>query len=121
LDDTSAQPAHTPMSAIILGFTLLGYTFLGVNIRNNPPTSPPSQGGRALPCSKGLISQLSSQGTYSQPQQTMDGRPPTMPYMTSLKIVNLTKLTKDSILCDPTWPNMPTKLPYDIPKFEGKL
>jgi hypothetical protein len=26
----------------------------------------------------------------------------------------------DPILHDPTWPNMPTKLPSDIPKFEGK-
>jgi hypothetical protein len=26
----------------------------------------------------------------------------------------------DPILHDPTWSNMPTKFPSDIPKFEGK-
>jgi hypothetical protein len=39
-----------------------------------------------------------------------------MPYLSSLNIHDLTKPTND-----PTWPNMPTKLPLDIPKFEGKL
>jgi hypothetical protein len=33
---------------------------------------------------------------------------------------DLRKLTNDPILHDPTWPAMPTKLPSDIPKFEGK-
>jgi hypothetical protein len=44
-----------------------------------------------------------------------------MPYFASLNILDLNKLTNDPILHDPTWPNMPTKLPLDIPKFEGKL
>jgi hypothetical protein len=43
-----------------------------------------------------------------------------MPYLASLNIPDLTKLTNDPILHDPTWPAMPTKLPSDIPKFEGK-
>jgi hypothetical protein len=43
-----------------------------------------------------------------------------MPYLASLNIPDLTKLTNDPILHDATWPNMPTKLPSDIPKFEGK-
>jgi hypothetical protein len=43
-----------------------------------------------------------------------------MPYLASLNIPNLSKLTNDPILHDPTWPAMPTKLPSDIPKFEGK-
>jgi hypothetical protein len=43
-----------------------------------------------------------------------------MPYLASLKIADLSKLTNDPILHDPTWPAMPTKLPSDIPKFEGK-
>jgi hypothetical protein len=38
-----------------------------------------------------------------------------MPYLASLNIHDLTKLMND-----PTWPNMPTKLPSNIPKFEGK-
>lgn len=44
-----------------------------------------------------------------------------MPYLASLNIPDLTKLANDPILHDPTWPTMPTKLPLDIPKFEGKV
>ena len=43
-----------------------------------------------------------------------------IPYLASLNISDLSKLTNDPILHDPTWPAMPTKLPSDIPKFEGK-
>jgi hypothetical protein len=45
---------------------------------------------------------------------------PPIPYLASLNILDLTKLTNDLILHDATWTNMPTKLPSDIPKFEGK-
>jgi hypothetical protein len=45
---------------------------------------------------------------------------PPMPYLVSLTILDLSKLTNDPILHDPTWSNMPTKLPSNIPKFEGK-
>jgi hypothetical protein len=44
-----------------------------------------------------------------------------MPCLASLNIPYLTKMMKDHILHDPTWLNMPTKLPSDIPMFEGKL
>jgi hypothetical protein len=44
-----------------------------------------------------------------------------MPYLAPLNIPDLTKLTNDTILHNPTWPAMHTKLPLDIPKFEGKL
>jgi hypothetical protein len=47
--------------------------------------------------------------------------PPQIPYLASLNIPNLTNLTNDPILHDPTWPKIPTKLPLDIPKFEGKV
>jgi hypothetical protein len=54
----------------------------------------------------------------------MDGTNPppnlTIPYLESFNIPDLTKLSNDPILHGPTWPNMPTKLPSDIPKFEGK-
>jgi hypothetical protein len=64
------------------------------------------------------------QGSGPLPAHTMAGTnpppPPPMPYLASLNIPDLSKLTNDPILHDPTWPNMPTKLPSDIPKFEGK-
>jgi hypothetical protein len=43
-----------------------------------------------------------------------------VPYLASLNILDLSKLTNNPILHDPTWLAMPTKLPLDIPKFEGK-
>jgi hypothetical protein len=46
---------------------------------------------------------------------------PPMPHFASLNIPDLSKLMNEPILNDPTWPNMSTKLPSDIPKFEGKL
>jgi hypothetical protein len=120
LVDTSTQPSHTPVSAMVLGSTFLGSTLLGTNTQHNSQTIPPPQGGRAPPSSQGTSSQPSSQGTFHQPSHTMVGTPPSMPYLASLNIPYLTKLTNDPILHDPTWPNMPTKLPSDIPKFEGK-
>jgi hypothetical protein len=54
----------------------------------------------------------------------MDGTNPPlplqMPYLASLNISYMIKLTNDPIFHNPTWPAMPTKLPSDIPKFEGK-
>jgi hypothetical protein len=120
LDDTSAQPSHTPVSVIVIGSSFLGSTFLNNIIQRNPPTSPPPQGGGNQPLSQGTRSQPSPHGTFYQPSHTMVGTPPSMPYLASINIIDLTKLMNDPILHDRTWPNIPTKLPYDILKFEGK-
>jgi hypothetical protein len=42
------------------------------------------------------------------------------PYLESLNIPDLTKLTNDRILHDATFPNVPIKFPSYILKFEGK-
>ena len=42
------------------------------------------------------------------------------PFLAALNLLDLTKLTNDPIAHDPSWPPMPTKLPYDIPNIEGK-
>jgi hypothetical protein len=65
---------------------------------------------------------LSGSGTQNIPTMAGTNLPPQpqMPYLASLNIPDLTKLTNDPISHDPTWPAMPTKLPSDIPKFEGK-
>jgi hypothetical protein len=54
----------------------------------------------------------------------MDGTNPPMPlhmpYFSSVNITDLSELTNDPILHDPTWPAMPTKTLLGIPKFKGK-
>ena len=44
-----------------------------------------------------------------------------LPFMAHLNLPNLARLTNDPILHQYFWPPMPTKLPSDIPKFEGKV
>jgi hypothetical protein len=94
------HPIHH-VSATVLGSTLLGSTLLNTNIPNNPPTSPPSQGGGAQPSSQGMSSQPSSQGTTSQPSHTMVAPTPNFPYLASLNIPYLTKLMNDPIYMIP--------------------
>jgi hypothetical protein len=115
------------VSATILGSSLLGSTFLGSNTQGNPSVGSPSQGGRSQTYSQGRSTHPLniSQVTSPLPTHTMDGtnpmpKPP-FPYLASLNIPDLTKLMNDPILHDATWPNMPTKFPLDILKFEGKL
>ena len=46
---------------------------------------------------------------------------PGLPFLAMLNLPDLSRLTNDSVAHDPAWPAVPTKLPLDIPKFEGKL
>ena len=39
----------------------------------------------------------------------------------TLNLPDLSRLTNDPVAHDPAWPAVPTKIPLDIPKFEGKL
>jgi hypothetical protein len=45
---------------------------------------------------------------------------PRLPFLAMLNLPDLSKLMNDPVSHDPTWPPVPTKLPSDIPKFEGK-
>jgi hypothetical protein len=45
---------------------------------------------------------------------------PRLPFLETLHFPDLSKLMNDPIHHDPSWPAVPTKLPSDIPKFEGK-
>jgi hypothetical protein len=45
---------------------------------------------------------------------------PRLPFLATLNLSDLAKLMNDPMSHDPTWPPVPTKLPSDIPKFEGK-
>jgi hypothetical protein len=48
-------------------------------------------------------------------------QPPNLPYMASLNIHNLMKLTNNPILHNLVWPPMLTNIPLNILNFEGKL
>jgi hypothetical protein len=119
-----APPSHTPVSATILGSSFLSSTLLGSTSQGHPFTHSPLHGSRGP---------TSSEGGSTNPPTPLKGQvhntlwpelilppPLQMPYLASVNIPDLTKLTNDPILHDPTWPAMPTKLPSDIPKFEGK-
>jgi hypothetical protein len=114
------------VSATILGSTLLGSTLLGSTSQGQTSPHSPLHGSRGPTSSQGGSTNPPSppQGSGTQNTHTMAGTnpppPPQMPYLASLNIPDLTKLTNDPILHNPTWPAMPTKLPSDIPKFEGK-
>jgi hypothetical protein len=43
-----------------------------------------------------------------------------LPFLATLDLPDLSRLTNDPILHSPYWPVIPAKLPSDIPKFDGK-
>ena len=45
---------------------------------------------------------------------------PRLPFLATLNMPNLLKLTNDTVAHDLMWLVVPTKLPSDIPKFKGK-
>jgi hypothetical protein len=45
---------------------------------------------------------------------------PHLPFLATLNFPDLAKLMNDPVSHDPTCPLVPTKIPLDIPKFEGK-
>ena len=45
---------------------------------------------------------------------------PILPFLEILNLIDLSKLMKDHVHHNLTWPLVPIKLPSDIPKFEGK-
>lgn len=44
-----------------------------------------------------------------------------LPFVETLELPNLNRLTNDPIAYTPCWPTIPHKLPSDIPKFNGNL
>jgi hypothetical protein len=97
-----------PLPKVLRLLTLLYIEAGGENSSQGRSTNPP----------------IPPQVSGSQNTHTMDRTNPLpplqMPYLASLNIPYLRKLTNDPIFHDPTCPAMPTKLPLDIPKFEGK-
>ena len=54
-------------------------------------------------------------GTFSAPVR------PKLSFLATVNLLDLSKLMNDPVRHDPSWPPVPTKLPLDIPKFEGKV
>ena len=54
------------------------------------------------------------QGAWHRPAQ------PRLPFLTTLNLLDLSRLMNDLISHDPAWLTVPNKLPSDISKFEGK-
>lgn len=64
--------------------------------------------------------QSTNQGTPMSGTPTDVATPtPFLPFITILSLLDFNNLINDPLLHDPTWLAMPTKLPSDIPKFEG--
>ena len=53
-------------------------------------------------------------GTWNPMEQ------PRLPFLDTLNLPNLSKLTNDLVSHDSMWPVVAAKLPSDIPKFVGK-
>jgi hypothetical protein len=116
---------------------------------NYPPpgyTSYPPQGQMGFPSPFMQITQQMNPTFASQNQQHMGGPvgykcPPQLvygltgvpmphqyhpqfnrqlPFLTTLDLLDLSRLTNDPILHSPFWPVIPAKLPYDISKFDNK-
>jgi hypothetical protein len=45
---------------------------------------------------------------------------PRIPFLAMLNMSDLSKIMNEPVSHDPTWPTLPTKIPSNIPKFEGK-
>jgi hypothetical protein len=43
-----------------------------------------------------------------------------LPFLATLDLLDLSRILNDPIRHSPQWPAIPTKLPSDIPKFDGK-
>ena len=54
------------------------------------------------------------QGAWHQPAQ------PRLPFLENLNLLDLSRLMNDHVSDDPAWPEVPNKIPSNIPKFEGK-
>ena len=59
---------------------------------------------------------------YPYTQNTQNPFAPTnLPFLATLELPDLSKLTNDPIRHHPAWPPVLVKIPTDIPKFDGKI
>lgn len=77
----------------------------GTQAYNVPQKPPQSQANSPIP--------------YPYYQPPIANQP--LPFIATLDLPNLSRMTNESIMHSPWWPSIPDKLPLDITKFEGKL
>jgi len=98
-----------------------GYTYQQPQQPQYGPVNPGFPGGYNIP----NVIPVPSYPGYPPPGTglvTQSFRDPNrqLPFIATLDLPDLTRLTNDPINYLPFWPPMPSKLPSDIPKFEGK-
>ena len=101
----TGPPTHNPMA-------------YGWNpFQSNLPTSQPVAGGNPT------FTYGHSGAGPSNPQDGRFSTPvrPKLMFLVTLNLEDLSNLMNDLVRHDPLWPPVPTKLPSDIPKFEGKV
>lgn len=57
-------------------------------------------------------------GPAHRPQMTFNTQ---LSFLATLKLLDVSRLTNDPILHSPYSPSVPSKIPSDCPKFEGKV
>ena len=85
--------------------------------RSSPTTSQSVAGGNLAFTfgNQGESISTSQDHTFQAPVR------PKIPFLANLNFPYLSKLMNDPVRHDSSWPPLPTKLPSDIPKFEGKV
>ena len=101
----TTPPTHNPMA------------YEWNQFQSNPSTSQPTVGGNPTFTYGNLGASPSNphSGTFSASVW------PKLSFLATLNLLELSKLMNDTVRHDPSWPPVPTKLPSDIPKFEGKV
>lgn len=88
-----------------------------IRITNPQPQFQSFPGGNFL----GINAYGGGANPYHFQQNWNTVQPPKIPFMAILNLPDLSKLINDPIRHSSSWPSIPTKLPSDIPKFEGKV
>ena len=119
-------PATIFQTPISTGETRSSYTGAYTNnpmaygwnpFQSNPSTSQPAARGNPTFTygNMGASPSNPQAGTFSDPVRTK------LPFLATLNFPDLSKLMNDPMRHNSYWPPVPTKLPSDIPKFEGKV
>ena len=104
-----SQPAYSPNYGFVAP-TSQGPPYYATSM---PPYTGHTGGGHYGQGHGGNQSYV-NQGAVPKPHHAK------LPFLATLNLPDLSRLTNDPVAHDPAWLAVPTKLPSDIPKFEGK-